>query len=368
MSDILLADAATPFLYLDGALVRRNILRLAEYANRHGIQVRPHTKTHKSRRVARLQIDGGASGLTIAKVGEAEVMREVSSDLLVAYPIVDQARAERVAQLATDCDIKVAIDSEFAAKVLASAARAIGSSIGVLVDLDMGYGRTGVQSSLDSLSLARSIDDRQGLELRGLFCYPGHVSAPPEDQTSQLAASSAQLQEVISLWHQSGLTTEIISGGSTPSAYQSHHIPELTEIRSGTYVFNDMNTVRGGFCSIEDCAGRIVCTVVSDTVPGQVVVDAGSKTLTSDLCGPAPDSGYGYIVEYPQAKIRKLSEEHGQVDIAACDRAPKIGERITIIPNHVCVCVNLQDRVWWLDGGETEPLQPIGVDARGLLS
>ena len=139
----------------------------------------------------------------------------------------------------------------------------------------------------------------------------------------------------------------IVSGGSTPTAYQSHLIPQLTEIRPGTYIYNDMNTVRGGFCTLDDCAARIICTVVSNAVPNQIVLDAGTKTLTSDACIPARDSGHGFIVEYPQAKIVALSEEHGQVDVSRCDHQPDLGQRVTVIPNHICPCVNLQNDVWW---------------------
>ena len=157
-----------------------------------------------------------------------------------------------------------------------------------------------------------------------------------------------------------------MSGGSTPTAFQSHLVPQFTEIRPGTNVFNDMNTVRGGFCSLDDCAASIVCTVMSDAVGGQVVLDGGTKTFTSDRCGPAPDSGHGHIVEYPDAVITKLTEEHGQVDMSRCARRPQVGERVTVIPNHICPCVNLQDTVWWQDADGT--CRPMTVDARGRLS
>jgi D-serine deaminase-like pyridoxal phosphate-dependent protein len=180
-----------------------------------------------------------------------------------------------------------------------------------------------------------------------------------------LSAVADQLAEALRLWYDHGLQARIVSGGSTPTAFQSHLISDYTEIRPGTYVYNDMNTVRGGFCKLEDCAARIIATVVSTAVPGQVVMDAGSKTLTSDLCGPAPQSGHGHIVEYPDARIVKLSEEHAQIDIRDCQRAPQLGERLTVIPNHICPCVNLQDSVWWRD--EDGALQELAIDARGML-
>jgi len=155
-------------------------------------------------------------------------------------------------------------------------------------------------------------------------------------------------------------------GGSTPTALQSHRVSRMTEFRPGTYVYHDMNGVRGGYASFDDCAARVVATVVSTAVPGQFVIDAGSKALTMDRCGPAPDSGHGHVVEYPQAKIKRLTEEHGQVDAVTFDKPPKVGERVTIIPNHICPCINLQDRVWWQERGDRP--QPVPVDARGRVN
>ena len=139
----------------------------------------------------------------------------------------------------------------------------------------------------------------------------------------------------------------------------------MTELRPGTYIYHDMNGVHGGFAAIEDCAAKILATVVSTAVPGQVVIDAGSKTLTSDRCGPAPESGHGYVVEYPEAKIFKLSEEHAQVDSTRCARTPKVGERVTVIPNHICPCINLQDVVWWREKGQRAVA--IDIQARGKV-
>jgi D-serine deaminase-like pyridoxal phosphate-dependent protein len=158
------------------------------------------------------------------------------------------------------------------------------------------------------------------------------------------------------------LNANIVSGGSTPTAYQSHFMPRMTEIRPGTYIYNDMNTVAGGFCSIDDCAA----SVVSNAVPGKVVVDGGAKTLAADRNIPNPDSGYGYVVQYPKAKVVRLSEEHGEIDISTCDSAPKLGERISIIPNHICPCVNLHDS-FWLQTTNHE-LPEMNIDTRGKLS
>jgi len=361
----MLETLATPALVIDETVLRRNIRRLAEYARAHKLSVRPHTKTHKSLKIARMQLDAGAVGLTVAKAGEALIMAQSEADILVAYPTIDPARSETVAGLAKRANVRVALDSLEAAQALSNSAVSAKSTVGVLVDLDVGMHRTGVQSPAAAVKLIEELQLLKGLRWDGLFFYPGHIGSRGDEQKLALQAVDAKLAETLAMLTKKGLQAKIVSGGSTPTAYASHHVASQTEIRPGTYVFNDMNCVHGGFVTLEDCAARIVCTVISTAVPGQVVIDAGTKTLTSDKCGPAPDSGHGLIVEYPRTKIVKLTEEHGQVDITGCDSAPLLGERITIVPNHICPCINLQDNVWLLT--EQQKLEQLRVDARGLI-
>lgn len=353
----------TPAIVIDAAVVRRNLQRLADYTRRHNLRVRPHTKTHKSAQLARLQLEYGAQGLTVAKAGEAEVMSRATDDLLVAYPVVDEARARALAALAQGRHIKVAVDSQAAIDVLSRAAHSAGATLGVLVDLDVGLHRTGVQNPEDAVALARYAKSRSSLALEGLFFYPGHIKDASDTSIAQLKQVGDLVERTLELWRKD-LPAAIVSGGSTPTAFISHHLPSVTEIRPGTYIFYDMNGVHGGYAKIEDCAARIHATVVSTAVPGQFVLDCGSKTLTSDRCGPAPDSGHGHILEYPQAKITKLTEEHAQVDANGCDPLPKPGDRVTVIPNHICPCVNLQDSVYWHDDGR---IIRLAVDARGKV-
>jgi D-serine deaminase-like pyridoxal phosphate-dependent protein len=355
---------ATPALVLDAPVVRRNIERLASYAASVGINVRPHTKTHKSHFLAQLQLESGASGIAVAKVSEAEKISEPNQDVLLAYPPVGATRAGRLAALARDRTIRAAVDSLAAVAATGEAAKSAGVTIGLLVDLDVGLHRTGVESPAAALAIAQAIDKAPGLRLDGIMIYPGHIMQPADEQKDALQRVDDLVTETIELWSRHGLAAAIVSGGSTPTAYQSHLVKSLTEIRPGTYIFNDMNTVDGGYCTLDDCAARVIATVISDAVPGQIVIDAGSKTLTSDLNGWAPASGFGHVVEYPKARIGKLSEEHGQVDVTACDQKPAVGERVTVIPNHICPCINLRDRLWWAESNE--PLRELTVDARGL--
>jgi D-serine deaminase-like pyridoxal phosphate-dependent protein len=358
-------NLATPCLVVDGPTVRANVNRMAAYCRQHRLNLRPHTKTHKSRFVAQLQLDAGAAGLTVAKAGEAAVMAEICGDLLVAYPAVDRPRTSWLAELARARTVRVGIDSREAADALSAAATEFDSTLGILVDLDVGYTRTGVQSAEDARFLARAVGQLPGLRLDGLMFFPGHIGGPPEQQLPAIERAAAKLEEVLELWRRDGLEATIVSGGSTPTAMHSHLFKYLTEIRSGTYVFNGVNELYGGYATLDDCAARILATVVSNAVPGKMVLDGGSKIFTSDRCAPRPESGHGLIVEYPDAKIIRLSEEHAEVDVSACARRPKIGERVSVVPNHICPCVNLVNAFWWWENGSAVGIR---VDARGQLS
>jgi D-serine deaminase-like pyridoxal phosphate-dependent protein len=355
----------TPSLVLSGEKVRRNVQRLADYAAKSKLSIRPHTKTHKLRHLAQLQLAAGANGLTAAKVSEAEVISEPGEDVLLAYPPVGRFRADRIAQLARSRTVRAALDSLAAVEMMSAAASEANTTVGLLVDIDVGLGRTGVQTPAESLALAQAVDRAPNVRLDGIMIYPGHIWELPDQQSGPMKAVSGLLQETLDLWGRHGLSAAIVSGGSTPTAYQSHLIPEMTEIRPGTYVFNDMNTVRGGFCTLDDCAAFVIATVISDAVPGQVVIDAGSKTLTKDPNVTKADSGFGHVVEFPEARISKLSEEHAQIDINMCGAKPAVGTRVSVIPNHICPCVNLQNVVWWFELNERP--RPMNVDARGKL-
>ena len=258
----------------------------------------------------------------------------------------------------------VALDSAEAAARLDEALAGSGKRAGVLVDIDVGLHRTGLQTAEESVQLAARIAECKNLRLDGIFCYPGQVWSPVAEQENPLGDVERIVQQHLSRWHAEGFEARIVSGGSTPTAYQSHLAPSINEIRPGTYVFNDLNTLRGGFCRLEDCAVRIVATVVSTAVPNQIVIDAGAKTLAADRCISAPDSGHGLMVEYPEARITHLSEEHGQVDVSKCDQRPEVGERVTVVPNHVCPTINLTDFAWWISADNVERLT---IDARGKV-
>jgi D-serine deaminase-like pyridoxal phosphate-dependent protein len=360
-----LAEIATPALLIDEVVLDRNITRMTDYCRKHSISLRPHTKTHKSLEIGRRQLAAGANGLAVAKPSEARVMAHTGAELLIAYPPITPSSLRAIDELRHEVGVIVAVDSLEAVELLATNISPDGPQVGVLVDIDLGLKRTGVGTPAESRAIAERIADCDALRLDGLFCYPGHITELPDQQAAEIARASETIRRHLEHWVAGGMSARIVSGGSTPTAFNSHLMEGVTEIRPGTYVFNDANTWRGRHCTLADCAARVVTTVVSNAVADRVVVDAGSKALARDQCLPQPSAGYGIVLEYPEARITSLSEEHGQIDISHCTRRPRIGERLSIIPNHICPAVNLADTMWLRKVDGTLKLLP--VDARGKV-
>jgi D-serine deaminase-like pyridoxal phosphate-dependent protein len=354
-------DLDTPALIVDLDIMERNLRRVADYCASHNLRLRPHTKTHKSILIGKQQLALGAAGLTVAKVGEAEVMLGAGPrDLLVAYPVVGETKLRRLAAVAGVTRVTVALDSLFVAQQLSQIAQAAKTSFGILTEIDVGLARVGVTPA-DALDLTRAVSALPGLEWRGITFYPGHI----KDQDPQkLTELSRTIEQIIENFRNAGFVPEIVSGGSTPALYHSHEIAGLNEIRPGTYVFNDLNTVAAGACAMEDCAASILVTVISHTTQERMIVDGGSKTFSSDkLSSGGP--GHGYVVEAPGASFHKMNEEHGFVDLTRAERSFEIGEKIRIIPNHICVAVNLHEFVYGVRNGVVEECWH--VDGRGKL-
>ncbi len=350
----------TPVGLVDLERVRANARSVAAYASAHGLAWRPHIKTHKSLEIARIQLAAGATGLTVATPREAEVMSELTDDLLLAYPPVGAAKLERVTRIAKRVDLKVALDAADVLVPLASAAAAAGVTIGVLVELDVGLGRVGVQTAEQVVELARRAADLDGVAFRGIQFYPGHIRGAEADQGPAVARVSDRVAETLDALRSEGLEPEIVSGGSTPTLRRSHEIAGLTEIRSGSCIFYDREGLAIGIATPDTVAYTVLATVVSTAVPGSAVVDAGSKALSKEERGG--DAGYGFVLDHPEVLVKGLSEEHGVLDLSRSDWTPSIAERVRIVPNHVCVSVNLQDRLLARDGDDH---RWVALEARG---
>lgn len=361
-----LDEIETPALCVDLDVLQSNLDKMGRYIKEHNLKLRPHTKTHKIPEIAAMQIASGAHGVTVAKSLEAEVMASGGlPNILVAYPIYGNAKWQRLAKLAHRTEITVAIDDDTTLAGLSSAAVEQGVSLNVLVEVDVGMHRCGLRSAASVLDLARRADETAGIQFAGLNLYPGHISSKPEDQAAQLGEVSSIIDEVTGLLAQSGLSCQVVSGGSTPTAYQSHLVRGLTEIRPGTYVFNDRNTMDAGACELRDCALEVVVTVVSRAVSDYIVVDGGSKTFSSDRQFSGAQSGFGLVRQDPSMLFERLSEEHGQIRLSQGGHKPGVGDRLRVIPNHVCVTVNLHDRIWFHRKGEV--LGSWKVQGRGCV-
>jgi D-serine deaminase-like pyridoxal phosphate-dependent protein len=346
-------ELSTPALAIDLDILERNLDRMAKLCREQSVGLRPHIKTHKTPEVGKMQLERGAIGLTVAKVGEAEVFAEAGfEDILVAFPIFGAEKLRRLATIGRHCRLLVSLDHEATARELSQAAASQQATIGVLVEFDAGFHRCGLRPGPDCVALAKKIEQMPGLRFRGLMTYFGNVWGPREARAREAQYVAAEVAKALSAFSEAGMPVEIVSGGSTPSAEFAGEIPGLTETRPGTYIYNDLNTYHQGACPLEDCAARVVTTVVSTAVPGKVIIDAGSKTLSSDLLRSGPETGHGLIVEAPDAPITKLNEEHGHVDITKSSHQFRVGEVVTVIPNHVCTCVNMHDEVFLVRKGD----------------
>jgi D-serine deaminase-like pyridoxal phosphate-dependent protein len=350
-----LSELQTPFLTIDLDATERNIEAMQRYCNQHEIALRPHVKTHKMRQLAELQLRAGAVGLTSQKLSEAEVFvgLDCCSDVLISFPVAGTGKPEHFADLAARVRLTVGADSMAVLEPLANALQDRQATAGFLVDCDTGYQRTGVQTPADAAELAERGNQLPQLEFRGLMTHPTQPASGP------------WLSEAKRRIEQGGLEVACVSGGGTPGAFKTHEISVVTELRVGTYVFGDRRCLDSGTISLSDCALRIRSTVVSTPTATRVILDAGSKTLTSDLGLDAHGLTYGLVVEYPDAEIYALSEEHAHVDVSRCAIRPEVGETVTIIPNHACGAVNLHSEAAVHRGGAEVHLVPVA--ARGCV-
>lgn len=357
-----LDDLETPVAVVDVDRMRANLRTTAAYCAEHGLAWRPHAKTHKSAALAAEQVAAGAVGMTVATLREAEVMADAADDVLLAYPPLGASKLARLTALPSSVRVTVALDSRVALHGLAEAARQAGRTVGVLVEIDAGMGRVGVATPADAVELAREAATTSGVEYRGVMFYPGHVRGRVEEQGPVLAEVSARLGTFLDALEAAGVPAKTVSGGSTPTLRRSHEVAGVTEVRPGTSIFNDRTTAEIGACGWDECAYSVLATVVSTAVPAQAVVDAGSKALAKEELR-ASGGGYGALLDRPEVAVSSLSEEHGILDLSRTDWRPVVGERVRIVPNHVCVSVNLQERLYGLRGDEV--VETWEVEARG---
>jgi D-serine deaminase-like pyridoxal phosphate-dependent protein len=361
--------ADTPEIVIDLDVVRANITRAASLAAEQGVSVRPHTKTHKLPQIARLQVGAGAVGVQVAKLGEAEVMADAGiENILVGYPIVGDRKLARLADLAERISISVTVDSEEVAAGLSRTARERGLTIPVLLELDTGLRRLGVLPGPGAVEFAERVASLPGLEVCGVFTHEGHVYVQGRDtaEKERLTLEACRVAvEVAERMRGRGIPARVVSVGSAGTFRFAIRCPGVTEVRPGTYVFNDRSQIAQGACTAADIAAFAITTVVARPAPDRLVVDAGSKVLTSDrmLVADAPAS-FGWVWGHDEWDVVRLSEEHGVVEVPPGAEVA-VGDRLAIVANHICPAINLESFVSVVEGGRLIGRWPVA--ARGLV-
>ena len=344
----------TPAFLVNETVALRNIVKFQTHCDQVGLSLRPHIKTHKSIYFAKAQLAAGANGLTCQKISEAEAMvTDGIDDIFITYNVLGSTKLARLRSLSDRLEtLSVVADSLVVVEGLAETYKNAPRPLVVLVECDTGANRCGVQTPNAALELAKMISNAPGLIFGGLMTYPAVSGARDVEKFMKNAKR---------LLDENDLACPVISSGGSPDMWSATTHGIITEYRIGTYIYNDRSLVEYGACSWADCAGHIVATVVSTPIPERAIIDAGSKALTSDLLGM---QNYGYIEGHPEISIVGLSEEHGMLKVN-----PKlplvIGERIKIVPNHVCVISNMFDTIWM--HGTNGKITQLAVDARGKV-
>ena len=335
----------TPAVVVDLDLLEQNVERMARFAHEQGVALRPHAKSHKTREIAERQRAAGSRGLTVAKLDEAEAYLAAGfDDLFVANEVVGPDKWQRLVGLQARGQVAIGVDDAGAADGLGSVASAAGVTVPVLIEVDSGLHRAGVLPGPPALALAEHLSRLKHVDVRGIFTHAGHAyGAPsPEDVARIGRAEGESLVETAVLLRAHGLSCEVVSVGSTPTALHSGRVPGVTEMRPGNYVFFDRMQVGLGVTSFEHCSLSVLARVISRPAPDRAVLDAGSKTFALDRGAHGLDALAGYGEDHARGLIvQRLSEEHGVIEGQPCNVA--VGERLRIIPNHACTAANLAE-------------------------
>ncbi|CAH1211019.1 D-threonine aldolase [Paenibacillus allorhizoplanae] len=357
----------TPAVLIDLDVLDRNLKHTAELTRQAGVRLRPHFKTHKSVWIAKKQLEYGACGMTVAKLGEAEVLAEAGiDDILIAFPLVGESKLLRLAALINrKVKVTVSTDNVIVAKGLSDLGESLGTRIPLYIDVNSGLNRCGLEPGNPTAELVKEITALPGVEVRGLMTHGGHAyGASNLQELRQTAAVEVEvLVQTQHLLAQDGITIPEISVGSTPTSKFIAEQHGATETRPGAYVYGDISQLAIGSISMNEVAMSILATVVSTPREGTVIIDAGSKTFSIDTNPHCP--GYGRLKNNPDVYIERLSEEHGIVKLPP-GITFSIGERLEFIPNHCCTVSNLHNKLLGMCGDEV--LQDIYVDARGKIN
>lgn len=359
----------TPALIVDRDRLERNLTEMADLCRAHGKALRPHVKSHKTVEIAARQRELGAVGLTVAKLGEAEVFVDAGcEDVLVAYPIVGERKLRRLLTLARRARVSTVVDDLSAAAELAAAARADGAAIDVLVKLDLGMHRVGVPEA-GAERFAQAVAELEGVRLRGVCIHEGQTYGESDPARRRALARSlvGRLVELAERLRARGLPIDVVSSGATPAVHEVLDVDGLTEVRPGNYVFYDAMQAALEVVAEDRCALSVLTTVVSHADERRAIADAGAKALTLDrgVHGLELLDGHGRVQGRDDVEVVALSEEHGWLRVAPWSDL-QVGERLAIVPNHACAVVDNFERITVVQDGR--PVDEWAVAARGRMT
>jgi D-serine deaminase-like pyridoxal phosphate-dependent protein len=348
-----ISDLDTPAVTILLDRLEANIERVQAMVAAQGIGNRPHIKTHKIPAIAKMQIAAGATGITCQKLGEVEVFIDagVTDDILLTFNIVGERKTDRLMELSERIGrLAVVCDNEIVLRGLSEAGVRHARDVPVLIECDTGFGRNGVQTPQAARALSQMATNLPRVRFEGLMSFPNKA---PDTATF--------MSEALRLLEEDGIPVPVVSGGGSPALKTLAQFPMMTEHRAGTYVYNDVMMVTAGAATWDDCAMHVRATVVSMPTPDRAIIDAGSKVLTREQYFV---KDFGRLVDYPDAVVANVSEEHGVLDLSRSEKKPKIGDVVSVIPNHCCVVSNMVDEVYGVRDGVVETVWPVAARGR----
>lgn len=370
MDRIILDKLQTPCIVIDMEKTKKNLHAMQYIADLYHCKLRPHVKTHKMPLFAKLQLKYGAAGITCAKVSEAEVMVDAGiDDIFIAYPLVGDFRIKRAIELAKKTKrLILAADSAEGAYALNGAAKSAGITFEVRMEVDTGAKRTGIRRQ-NAVLLAKVIAGMSNLNLTGIYTFKGLVyhDAPTTDKDKAGLEEGEMMKRLAGDIKAAGINLVDISAGSTPTGESVAKTGLVTEIRPGTYIFKDYMLYKEGIAKVEDIAAYIYATVVSTPCDDYAVIDGGTKTFPMDILLNIPPyyyPSYAIVDGNEDLLLTRLNEEHGILTSKSGKTGLHVGEKIKMIPIHICTAINMQNQVYIYDDHDVTEQR---VDARGML-
>lgn len=360
----------TPALLIDNKILNRNIDSMQQYADEHKVNLRPHTKTHKMPELAKRQLEAGASGITVAKVGEAEVMAEAGlDDIFIANQVIGRTKLERIRKLSKSINISFGVDSIYSVEEIDEVFEGADNKAEVLIEIEVGEKRSGIIEEDDFIILLDAVKNSMNVSFKGVFSHDGHTyKAAAIDELKELYnESSTRTLHFADIANNHGMACEVVSIGSTPPFVLGFELQVgITEIRPGTYILMD-GSQANVIGTNDTCAATVLTTVISKPTGERVITDVGAKGLTQQhrKVGLTATDGLGKISGFDDVHIDGMFDEHSIINNTQFSEQVEIGDKVEVIMNHICPVSNLYDKAYLVENKEV--LEEIEVAARGKL-